>query len=220
MDYALDTAGPPPVSPVRAPRLRAKRRSPFGKISLSPTQSPTQSQSPQSQSPHTLSPGYTAAFGRPPTKTGIGAQGTSQQFLSGRVKSNLFSAPPHHHHHQQQQPPPIPADSPFQVSPFTPHLLPQSAGMTTDMDDTQTAFPPPMDQLNGHHIQTAKCNICCSVQECIGCGFCGKPTCSGCVAQCQACLESFCSFCSLSNYDMRWERHFCYSCNKIERGSP
>lgn len=51
---------------------------------------------------------------------------------------------------------------------------------------------------------------------CSPCDFCDKSTCSSCLKRCEKCNNYFCGICSTSNYDQRYERTFCLSCNTSE----
>ncbi|KNC75004.1 hypothetical protein SARC_12463 [Sphaeroforma arctica JP610] len=66
-----------------------------------------------------------------------------------------------------------------------------------------------------------KCWVCSVMSECAECAFCERETCERCQRQCEGCLESFCSLCSTTNYDEKYDRTFCLDCNEeVRRSSP
>eukprot|EP01134_Creolimax_fragrantissima_P005892 CFRG5892T1 len=64
-----------------------------------------------------------------------------------------------------------------------------------------------------------KCWVCTVMSDCTACAFCEKDVCETCQRQCEGCLESFCSLCSTTNYDEKYDRMFCLDCNEEERRS-
>eukprot|EP00051_Salpingoeca_urceolata_P031584 m.494793 g.494793 ORF g.494793 m.494793 type:complete len:243 (-) comp41802_c0_seq1:192-920(-) len=48
------------------------------------------------------------------------------------------------------------------------------------------------------------------------CDFCEREACEACSRECAICQEIFCSFCSVVNFDERWDRVFCMACNEEE----
>ena len=52
---------------------------------------------------------------------------------------------------------------------------------------------------------------------CVKCSFCSKPICKTCTKVCERCSGMFCSLtCSTINYDYKYDRHLCLSCNGME----
>lgn len=61
-----------------------------------------------------------------------------------------------------------------------------------------------------------RCSICNSQQPSEPCSFCGKSSCGSCTRECVSCQDTFCSYCSTTNYDLRYDRNFCLECNEEE----
>ena len=57
------------------------------------------------------------------------------------------------------------------------------------------------------------CTICVQTPSSGECAFCAKTCCSSCMSPCDGCNERFCSFCSIRNYDHKYDAVFCLSCN-------
>jgi len=77
--------------------------------------------------------------------------------------------------------------------------------------------------LNDNSSQTGKgaTGICFACnkksQNIVQCTYCTNKTCDLCSRQCDKCLDIFCRFCSSLNYDERFDRVFCLSCNEDEK---
>eukprot|EP00123_Amoebidium_parasiticum_P021622 comp7068_c0_seq1/m.2808 comp7068_c0_seq1/g.2808 ORF comp7068_c0_seq1/g.2808 comp7068_c0_seq1/m.2808 type:complete len:161 (-) comp7068_c0_seq1:461-943(-) len=69
--------------------------------------------------------------------------------------------------------------------------------------------------VRGTH--TGRCWVCKVGGEALRCCFCERDTCGLCVRQCERCQDTFCSFCSTTNFDARYDRVFCLSCNEEEK---
>eukprot|EP01135_Chromosphaera_perkinsii_P010585 Nk52_evm1s2177 gene=Nk52_evmTU1s2177 len=58
------------------------------------------------------------------------------------------------------------------------------------------------------------CYVCNKAStECCNCYHCERNTCDNCMRNCSQCQNVFCSVCSIVNYDQRYDRVFCFSCN-------
>eukprot|EP00727_Mastigamoeba_balamuthi_P005211 m51a1_g14689 hypothetical protein (142) ;mRNA; f:99746-100346 len=44
------------------------------------------------------------------------------------------------------------------------------------------------------------------------CAWCSQRVCAGCARTCAECGDTFCTMCSVINYDQRHERAFCLNC--------
>ncbi|KAL9952211.1 hypothetical protein ACROYT_G039426 [Oculina patagonica] len=63
--------------------------------------------------------------------------------------------------------------------------------------------------------ETFKCQSCLQSKRGlrVTCVFCERNTCDDCSRQCAHCTGTFCSLCSIVNYDERYERCFCLGCS-------
>lgn len=78
--------------------------------------------------------------------------------------------------------------------------------------------PPPLHGGDGLPPSATRCIICQSFHtDQAPCGFCGKLTCRSCSRECEECHDTFCSYCSTINYDLRYDRCFCLECNEEHR---
>jgi hypothetical protein len=74
-----------------------------------------------------------------------------------------------------------------------------------------------MEDSNFDLDESPKCVVCnVTKNDSIHCAFCNKTACPTCVVDCEKCSNTFCTFCSVTNYDQRFDRNFCISCNQEE----
>ncbi|XP_029207708.2 uncharacterized protein [Acropora muricata] len=64
--------------------------------------------------------------------------------------------------------------------------------------------------------QEFKCRSCVQVKSevPVACSFCEKNSCANCSRYCENCAGVFCTLCSITNYDERFERCFCLGCSE------
>mmetsp|Transcript_21347 Transcript_21347/g.55477 ORF Transcript_21347/g.55477 Transcript_21347/m.55477 type:complete len:150 (-) Transcript_21347:118-567(-) len=66
-------------------------------------------------------------------------------------------------------------------------------------------------------IQRGQCSVCMKPRMCVECSFCENICCEQCTRTCEQCGHFVCHFCCNINYDMRYERLFCLSCEEQYR---
>eukprot|EP00736_Rhodelphis_marinus_P008720 Rmarinus@m.19115 len=58
-----------------------------------------------------------------------------------------------------------------------------------------------------------RCNVCLHSRLTYPCCYCEHSACDQCLKQCEGCLDTLCTFCTLTDYSAKYERQFCLPCN-------
>uniref|UniRef100_A0A7S4KDI2 Apoptosis regulatory protein Siva n=1 Tax=Paramoeba aestuarina TaxID=180227 RepID=A0A7S4KDI2_9EUKA len=66
----------------------------------------------------------------------------------------------------------------------------------------------------GNYHCGSQCSSCSRASGTVECSYCMQMTCDTCVRQCAGCQGPFCELCTITNYDLRHDRMFCFHCER------
>jgi hypothetical protein len=74
----------------------------------------------------------------------------------------------------------------------------------------------PQEQMEVQQVNIHKCYVCTAITQTIKCGECLNYSCFHCIKECQneSCGGKFCTFCTVANYELSYDRVFCLNCNE------